>query len=116
MGRRGDIVRSYMSAYGGGDHAGVAALLAEEVSWVVYGHTTFTGREAYLAEMRRAEEGGLPTVIADRYLEEGDAVFASGRVRAPLPGGGEVDLVFADVFTFEGDLIVRVESYLVPAG
>lgn len=114
MSANSDAVRAYMTAYAAGDHAGVDGLLADDVVWIVHGHARFDGREAYLAEMRRGEAAGLPQITADRYVEQGDLVCATGTVRAPLPDGTQVDLVFSDVFTFRDRRIAVVESYVVP--
>ena len=108
------VVRTYMTAYANGDHAGVETLLTDDVTWIVHGFARFDGRAAYLAEMRRGEAAGLPSIVADRYVEQGDLVCVTGHVRAPLPDGSYADLVFSDVFTFRDGLIAAVESYVVP--
>lgn len=105
-----------MATYGAGDHAGVDALLTDDVVWTVHGHATFAGRAAYVDEMRRGEAAGLPQVTADRFVEEGDLVCVTGTVRAPLPDGSQVDLVFSDVFAFRDGRIAAVDSYVVPVG
>lgn len=113
MSNRTDVVRAYMTAYAAGDHDGVAALLADDVVWIVFGHGRFEGREAFLEEMRSGEAPGLPTIRVDRYIEQGDLVCATGEVSALLPDGAALHLGFSDVFTFRGDLISQLDAYLV---
>jgi hypothetical protein len=38
----------------------------------------------------------------------------TGTVRAPLPDGSWVDLVFSDVFAFDRGRISAVDAYVVP--
>lgn len=109
-----DAVRAYMRAYAAGDHDYVDTLLADDVTWIVHGFGRFDGRAAYIAEMKRGEAAGLPLIVADRFVEEGDVVCVTGRVQAPMPDGSQVDLVFSDVFTFRDGLMAVVESYVVP--
>ena len=56
---------------------------------------------------------GKPTLQLDRLVEDGETVVAIGSGEAQLEGGGVHRFVYCDVFTFRGDLIARVESYLV---
>ena len=114
MGLNTETVRTYMRAYAAGDHAGVDELLADDVVWTVHGHATFRGRAAYVEEMRRGETAGLPHITTDRYVEQDDLVCVTGTVRAPLPDGSWVDLVFSDVFAFDGGRISAVDAYVVP--
>jgi hypothetical protein len=51
--------------------------------------------------------------VVDRLIEEDDAVVAVGRGSAELRDGTKLEFVFCDVFTFDGDLVKRVETYLV---
>lgn len=109
-----DAVRTYMTAYAAGDADVVGSLLADDVTWIVHGLGRFDGRAAYLAEMRRGEAAGLPQIVTDRFVAQGDVVCVTGRVRAPLSDGRHADLVFADLFTFRDGLIAVVEGYVVP--
>ena len=47
-------------------------------------------------------------------VEEGDTVVAIGSGEARFADGAANNFVYCDVFTFRGDLIARVESYVVP--
>lgn len=111
---KADRVRAYMDAYAAGNVEAVGDLLTDDVTWIVYGHGRFDGRDAFLAEMRRGMAIGLPTITTDRYVEQGDAVCVTGRVHAQLPNGAGMHLAFSDVFVFRGDRIELLEAYLVP--
>lgn len=55
-------------------------------------------------------------LTVDRVLEPGDVVVVTGEGRGQPRGGGEFRLADNDLFTFEGALIARVDSYVVPLG
>ena len=48
------------------------------------------------------------------FVEEGDSIVTIGEGAATMKNGPVHRFAFADVFTFRGDAIRRVESYLVP--
>jgi hypothetical protein len=54
---------------------------------------------------------GTPTLTVDRLIEEGDSVVVVGSGSVALAAGGGWSS--ADVFTFSGDAISRLESYQV---
>ncbi len=109
-----DVVARYLLAYESGDHGAVGACLTDDVVWVVHGHTTTVGREAFLAEAARPGPGVRLEIASDRSLRDGDDVVVLGRVRV-LPADGDVaHLGFADVFHLRDGLIERLDSYVVP--
>jgi hypothetical protein len=54
---------------------------------------------------------GSPTLNLDRLIEEGDTVVAVGNGEMTLKEAGHVPFVFAEVFTFTGDTISRLETF-----
>ena len=57
---------------------------------------------------------GSPTLTVDRLVEEDDVVVAIGSGESTHRNGDVHRFAFCDIFTFAGDRICRVESYLVP--
>ncbi|MDP9404831.1 MAG: hypothetical protein M3P85_16280 [Actinomycetota bacterium] len=55
-----------------------------------------------------------PTLSVDRLVEEGGTVVAIGNGESTHKSGAINRFAFCDVFTFDGGLIRRVESYVVP--
>jgi ketosteroid isomerase-like protein len=118
MSARKELVERYCEGFRRGDHAMVLGCLIEDVVWDLPGHTTLTGKEAFDREIGNPAFTGRPTLAVDRLVEEGDTVVAIGAGRVGRAGGGVHHFAFCDAFTFAGDLIRRVESYVValPAG
>jgi uncharacterized protein len=91
MTARKDFVQTYIEGFRRSDHAMVLGCLADDVVWEIYGHTTITGKDAFDAEI------------------ENEAFVGSGRM---TPRAGDpVSFVFAEVFTFAGDLVSRLETF-----
>lgn len=107
------IVESYVEGFRRGDHAQVLACLTEDVVWDLPGYKHLTGRQAFDLEIENEEFVGHPQLTIDRLVEEGDTVVAIGRGGGTRRGGEAFRFAFTDVFTFRGDQICRVESYLV---
>ena len=94
----------------------ILACLTDDVVWDLPGHAHLEGIEAFDAEIEGAGFQGDPTLTVDRVLEDGDTVVTLGEGAAPRPGAEPFRFSFCDVFTFRGDRICRVESYLAPLG
>ena len=81
--------------------------------WVLHGYKTLAGKAAFDSEIEGEGFEGSPTLTIDRLVEEGDTVVAVGGGSVSKKGGERVRFVFCDVFTFTGDAISRLETYLV---
>ena len=70
--------------------------------------------ERYFDEIENDEFVGSPTLTVDRLIEAADTVVATGNGETTHKSGVLHRSAFCDVFTFAGNEINRVESYLVP--
>jgi ketosteroid isomerase-like protein len=114
MPQRKTAVESYFEGFRQGDHARILALLTEDVVWDLPGYTRREGKADFDREIENEAFTGRPTLNLDRLVEEGDTVVAIGTGAATQRTGEVHRFAYCDVFTFAGDLICRVESYLVP--
>jgi len=71
--------------------------------------------EAFGGEIENAGIGGGPELTVDRLIEEGDTMAAPYLGKVERGDGGWFSFAATDVFTFDGDLISHVESYVVVA-
>jgi ketosteroid isomerase-like protein len=111
---RKDVVEAYFEGFRRSDHEQILACLTDDVAWDLPGYTHLTGKDAFDQEIENDEFVGSPTLTVDRLIEEADAVVAIGNGETTHKSGELHRFVFCDVFTFAGDKICRVESYLVP--
>ena len=114
MSARKVVVEAYFDGFRRSDHQQILACLTDDVAWDLPGYSHLRGKEAFDREIENAEFVGSPTLTVDRLVEEADTVVATGDGRATHNSGRIHRFAFCDVFTFAGDVICRVESYLVP--
>jgi uncharacterized protein len=71
------------------------------------------GRESFDKEIEGRGAAGPPEIVVTRLIEEDDVVMAEGTVRNALEDGGELSLVFCDVFLMRDGQIRQLTSYLI---
>jgi ketosteroid isomerase-like protein len=108
------VVETYFDGFRRSDHPQILACLTDDVVWDLPGFTHLRGKDAFDGEIENDEFVGSPTLIVDRLVEEADTVVAIGNGETTHKSGEVQRFAFCDVFTFAGDQISRVESYLVP--
>lgn len=111
---RKDVVEEYFEGFRRGDHERILALLTDDVAWDLPGFRHLKGKDEFDGEIENEEFTGKPTLAVDRLVEEGDTLVAIGSGEATHSSGKIHRFAYCDVFTFAGELISRVESYLVP--
>jgi uncharacterized protein len=109
-----DVVEAYLEGFRRSDHGQILGCLTDDVVWDLPGYAHLTGKDAFDREIENDEFIGSPTLTVDRVIEEADTVVAIGEGETTHKSGELRRFVFCDVFTFAGDKICRVESYLVP--
>lgn len=114
MSARKDVVERYFEGFRRTDHQAILDLLSDDVVWDLPGFERLEGKAAFDGEIENEASEGSPTLVIDRLVEEGDSVVAIGTGAGRQKGGATFDFAYADVFTFAGDLIRRVEPSLVP--
>ena len=114
MSHQKETVERYFEGFRRSDHAMILALLTEDVAWDLPGFRHLRGKEAFDGEIENPDFTGSPTLSVDRLVEEGDTVVAIGRGEGHHKVGGPFRFAYCTVFTFNDDLIGRVESYVVP--
>lgn len=108
------VVETYFDGFRRSDHQQILACLADDVVWDLPGFTHLKGKDAFDREIENDEFVGSPSLTVDRLVEEADTVVATGHGQTLHKNGKLRRFAFCDVFTFAGDRISRVESYLVP--
>ncbi len=114
MSQHKDAVEAYFQGFRLSDHEAILGLLTDEVVWDLPGHRHLQGKVAFDGEIENPAFEGSPVLAIDRLIEEGDTVVAVGTGTGRHKQAGPFEFAYCDVFTFEGDLIARVESYVVP--
>lgn len=114
MTARKEIVETYFEGFRRSDHAMILGCLTDDVVWDLPGHAHREGKAAFDGEIENPAFAGSPTLHLDRLVEEGDTVVAVGTGSGARSTGEVHRFAYCDVFTFAGDKVRRVESYVVP--
>lgn len=114
MSARKAMVEEYFEGFRRSDHARILSCLTDDVVWDLPGFKRLEGKAAFDGEIENPAFSGSPKLTIDRLIEEGDAVVAIGSGEGALTSGDLMRFAYCTVFTFRGDLISRVESYVVP--
>lgn len=116
MSARKALVQTYFEGFRQSDHEQILACLMEDVVWELPGFKHLEGKAAFDGEIENEAFTGSPALDVDRLIEDGETVVAVGRGEGRRRGGEAFRFAFCDVFTFTGDAISRVESYVIPLG
>jgi ketosteroid isomerase-like protein len=108
------VVQTYFDGFRRSDHAAILACLTDDVVWELPGYKSLAGKKAFDGEIENDDFEGSPKLTVDRLIEEGNSVVALGAGQGARKAGGLVKFAFSTAFTFTGDKISRVESYVVP--
>ena len=112
MSARKAVVERYFDGFRRSDHGQVLSCLTDDVVWDLHGFRHLEGKEAFDGEIENENFVGSPAL--DRLIEEGDVVMATGAGSSTQTSGAVFRFAFCDMFVFAGDLVRRVESYVVP--
>lgn len=110
------VVERFMDSFNRLDHEQILSCLTDDVEWVLPGMFTLVGKVAFDGEIENPAFEGKPLIKVSRMVEERNVVVAEGTVRTKKKGEGYMDVAFCDVFEFEGELVRKLTSYLVPLG
>lgn len=88
--------------------------MTEDVVWDLHGHRHLQGKQQFDGEIENEDFEGSPELIVDRLIEEADMIVVPHLGEVKRRDGALFTFAACDVFTFDADLISRVESYVVP--
>ncbi|WP_449281885.1 nuclear transport factor 2 family protein [Leucobacter sp.] len=114
MSDREQTVHRYMDGFRRSDHDAVLACLADDVVWCIHGVRTTRGKAEFDSEIENPAFEGSPELEVERVVEAGDTVVIAGTGRGHHREHGSFRFAYCDLFAFRGELIARVDSYVVP--
>ena len=116
MSDRKAVVAAYIDGFRHTDHQAILSCLTDDVVWTIHGHRTLEGRDAFDGEIESDVAIGSPKLQIDQMIEEGVTVVAIGHGAMTVKDAGPVAFVFAEAFTFAGELISRIETFHINLG
>lgn len=113
MSPRTDTVHRYMEGFRTSDHPMILECLTEDVVWVIHGLRTTKGKDEFDLEIENPDFEGSPELLVERTLEAEDVVVVTGVGVGFHRQAGPFRFAYNDLFTFRGELIAQVDSYVV---
>ena len=107
-------VHRYLDGFRSSDHETILGCLTDDVVWQIHGVRTTRGKAEFDDEMENPAFEGSPVLHVDRTIEAGDVVVVTGVGTGHHRETGRFRFAYNDIFTFRGELIAQVDSYLVP--
>ena len=105
-----NLVEFYMKSFQEHDHEKILSCLTEDVEWIIHGHRSLKGKEAFDAEIENENFEGKPEITLNRMIEENNCVVAEGTVVAKPKGNPSFLLAFCDIFEFREGKICKLTS------
>ena len=106
------IVRQVDAAFSESNLEGFLEHCAEEIVWTIPGDRIVEGKEEirqFMTEMKGMEP---PKITNKNTIAEGDSVAANGEMTMK-EDGEDVRYSYCDVYRFQGEKIVELNSYVV---
>ncbi len=107
-------VHRYLDGFRSRDHETILSCLTDDVVWQIHGVRTTRGKTEFDDEIENPAFEGSPELSVDRTIEAGDVVVVTGVGTGHHRENGPFRFAYNDIFTFRGELIAQVDSYLVP--
>lgn len=114
MSEREQTVHRYMEGFRRSDHGAILSCLTDDVVWHIHGLRTTRGKAEFDGEIENPAFEGSPELDVERTIDAGDVVVVTGTGRGHHRDHGTFRFAYNDLFTFRGELIAQVDSYVVP--
>ncbi len=107
-----ELILQVNEAFNRNDMSAFLSLCNEDIEWNMMGSTSAKGKTAILAMMQQMPPVELSISISN-ILFAGDQAACTGRFTMKNKEGVTTDYHFCDVYVFSGNLIAKLDSYVV---
>lgn len=114
MTSREQLVHRYLDGFRNSDHQAILACLTDDIVWRIHGVRTTHGKAEFDDEIENPDFEGSPELTVDRTVVAGDVIVITGIGVGHHREHGRFRFAYCDLFTFAGNLIAQVDSYLAP--
>lgn len=108
-----EIVEKVNASFTEGKSEGFLDHCADDVVWTMEGEKTTNGKAEIRAWMSQMEGMEPPKFTVDKIIAEGDAVVCYGVMSMKGEDGVEGNYSYCDAYTFAGDKIKELRSFIV---
>ena len=108
-----EIVEKINQAFTKGNTEGFLEHCADDVVWTMEGEKTTSGKAEIREWMSQMEGSEPPKFTVDKTIAEGDTVACFGEMSMNQPPEAAGDYSYCDVYTFSGDKVKELRSFVV---
>lgn len=108
-----ETIKQVNAAFGANNIEGFLELCAENVKWTMVGDKVVEGKDGIREFAASMGEMEPPKIMNKDLIAEGDSVAAYGEMTMKDKDGKTVPYAYCDVYRFQADKIVELNSYVV---
>lgn len=108
-----EIIEKVNAAFENNNPEGFLDACSEDVEWTMVGDQSFKGKTAIREFMSQMEGMEPPKFSVDKMVAEGDSVICYGDMTMKGEDGVEGKYSYCDAYTFTGDEIRELRSFVV---
>ena len=111
--KRKEIVEKVNASFAAGSPEALFENSTENLVWNMVGEKVSTGHQEIRDWMKQMEGSEPPQFTVDKIVAEGDSVVCFGDMTMTEPKEAAGNYSYVDVYTFAGDKITELRSYVV---
>jgi len=104
--------RDISEQFAKGNLAFAATYLAEDVKWNILGNSSIIGKEEVLEVAKMQQLESFPVITIKNIVAEGDYVVIESTGKATTKNGQPYNQTYCEVFTFKGEQLIEITTYL----
>lgn len=108
-----EIVEKVNESFTKGNTEGFLEHCADDITWTMVGEKTTNGKIEIRQWMSQMDGHEPPKFTIDKTVAEGDTVICYGEMSMKEPQEAAGDYAFVDAYTFAGDKIKELRSFVV---
>lgn len=108
-----ETVKKVNDAFESNNIEGFLEHCTDEVRWLMVGDKDLKGKDEIRSYITEMEGMKPPKIISLQIIAEGDNVAENGEMTMEDKDGKVIAYAFNDVYTFEGDKISELKSYVI---
>lgn len=108
-----EIVEKVNASFAAGSPEALFQNSTEELVWNMVGEKTTKGHQPIRAWMAQMEGSEPPKFTVDKMVAEGNSVICLGDMTMTEPKEAAGSYSYVDAYTFDGDKITELRSYVV---
>ena len=110
--RNKELIRELTTSFEQNDYESFLNNCTDDIVWEMAGEPAMNGKDS-IREMMLSVDMEPPKLTIDTLIAEGDTAVCTGGMTMKQKDGSTANFSYCDVYTFNGEKISRLVSYVV---